>query len=73
MKKTIHIAAITESGICDIHVASTERKLLDKLEKYLSDEAKFNTLKDFEEHLYSNEQYNENEVFFKIEEVEFDE
>lgn len=70
-KKQLHIAAITEPGVCDIFTATTERNLLDQLENYLSNEAKFNTLQDFEEHLYSNEQYNENEVFFEVREVEF--
>ena len=72
MNKTIHIAAINGCGISDILTASTERKLLNKLEEYLSNEAKFNTLEDFENYLYDNEEYSDLEVFFKVQEVDFD-
>jgi hypothetical protein len=70
--KQIHIAAITESGVCDIFTASTERKLIDKLENYLSNEVKFNTLQDFKDHLYDNEVYENCEVFFEVQDVEFE-
>jgi hypothetical protein len=66
----IHIAAITDQGVCDIFTASTERKLLDKLEKYLSNEVKFNTLKEFEDYLYDNDVYDGCEVFFEVQEIE---
>ena len=68
----MHIAAVNGVGLSDIFIATTERKLLDKLEEYLSNEAKFNTLEDFENHLYDNEVYSDLEVFFKVQEVDFD-
>ena len=68
----MYIAAVKGVGLSDIFIATTERKLLDKLEEYLSNEAKFNTLEDFENYLYDNEVYSDLEVFFKVQEVDFD-
>jgi hypothetical protein len=73
MKKQLHIAVITESGICDIFTALTERGLLDKLESYLSNTVKFNSKQEFENHFYDNEQYEFCEVFFKIQEIDLSE
>jgi len=65
----IYIAAITEVGCCDIFTSTSERGLLNKLEQYLSNEAKFNTLQEFQDHLYNNDVYEGCEVFFKVEEL----
>ena len=72
MKKTIHIAAIIGVGWSDIFTASTERKLLDKIEDAFSNEVKFNTLEDFENYIDDNEEYSDLEVYFKLQEVDFD-
>ena len=65
----IYIAAITEPGICDIFTSTSERGLLNKLEHYLSNEAKFNTLQEFQDHVYNDNDMMECEVFFKVEEL----
>lgn len=65
----IYIAAITEPGICDIFTSTSERGLLNKLEQYLSNEAKFNTLQEFQDHIYNDDVYEGCEVFFKVEEL----
>lgn len=65
----IHIAVITESGICDIFTSTSDRGLLNKLENYLSNQFKFNTLQEFEDHIYNNKVYEQCEVFFEIQEL----
>ena len=71
--KKIHIAVITECGVCDIFTASTERKLIDKLEAYLSNEVKFSTKEEFQNYIYDNDVYEGCEVFFEIQEIIFEE
>jgi hypothetical protein len=74
MKKQLHIAVITDSGICDIFTALTERGLLNKLENYLCNEKKFNTKQEFEDYLYDNEDpYERCEVFFEVQELDLSE
>jgi hypothetical protein len=80
MKKQIHIGVVTEPGYCVIRVGVTQSDLLEKLVLWLKSNYKeedwddnkmtFNTLQDFENYVYEQEEFNGFEIFFKTENLD---
>ena len=80
MNKQIHIGVVTEPGYCVIRVGVTQSELLEKLvlwlksfydeEDWNDNEMTFNTLQDFENYVYEQEEFNGFEIFFKTEDLD---
>jgi len=68
--KKIYIAALTESGICDIFTSLTEKGLLDKLVNVYAKGLTFNTLQEFQDYIYGLEDFNGCELFFDEQELD---